>query len=179
MVTVGSSRRRTETGDDPDRPTYVAGAQASGRGLEPSRQRGCASVNVAELMNDLPFTQHMGIEVLGAEDGEAVGELTLEREQTTVPDAPVAHGGVAYALADTVGGAAVISLHHRPTPTVDMRIDYHAPATGDLRAGAEVVRNGGSVATADVRGELDDGMHAASARGVFKTGGDRTGVWNG
>jgi len=134
-------------------------------------------VNVAELLNDLPFTRHMGIEVLRAADGEAVGELTLEREHTTVPEAPVAHGGVAYALADTVGGAAVISLHHRPTPTVDMRIDYHAPATDDLRADAEVVRNGGSVATADVRVETVGGTHVASARGVFKTGGDGLGVW--
>ena len=132
-------------------------------------------MNVAELLNDLPFTRHMGIEVVEAVDGHAVAELELGEEHTTVPSEPVAHGGVAYALADTVGGAAVISLHHRPTPTVDMRIDYHAPATDDLRAEAEVVRNGGSVATADVRVEMDDGTHVASARGVFKTDGSEDG----
>ncbi|MFB6194501.1 MAG: PaaI family thioesterase, partial [Halobaculum sp.] len=90
-------------------------------------------------------------------------------------DGPVAHGGVPYALADTAGGAAVISLHHRPTPTVDMRIDYHAPATADLRAEAEVIRDGKSVASTDVRVETVEGTHVASARGVFKTGGGEDG----
>ncbi|MEZ3115499.1 PaaI family thioesterase [Halobaculum sp. MBLA0147] len=135
-------------------------------------------MSVAALLNDLPFVQHMGIEVVEAADGHAVAELELAEEHTTVPSGPVAHGGVAYALADTVGGAAVISLHHRPTPTVDMRIDYHAPATDDLRAEADVVRDGGSVASADVRVESVDGTHVASARGVFKTGGsDDGGPW--
>ncbi|MFB6177104.1 MAG: PaaI family thioesterase [Halobaculum sp.] len=132
-------------------------------------------MSVADLLNDLPFVQHMGIEVVEAEDGHAVAELSLEREHTSVPEGPVAHGGVPYALADTAGGAAVISLHHRPTPTVDMRIDYHAPATDDLRAEAEVVRDGGSVASADVRIEDVEGTLVASARGVFKTGGGESG----
>jgi uncharacterized protein (TIGR00369 family) len=132
-------------------------------------------VSVADLLNGLPFVQHMGIDVVEAEDGHAVAELSLEREHTSVPEKPVAHGGVPYALADTAGGAAVISLHHQPTPTVDMRIDYHAPATDDLRAEAEVVRDGGSVASADVRIEDTEGTLVASARGVFKTGGGESG----
>lgn len=92
-----------------------------------------------------------------------------------MPGREIAHGGVTYALADTVGGAAVISLHHKPTPTVDMRIDYLAPATTDLRAEAEVVRDGRSVSTADVRVEGADGTHVADARGTFKTGGGEDG----
>jgi uncharacterized protein (TIGR00369 family) len=135
-------------------------------------------VTVADLMNQLPFVRHMEIEVVEAEDGHAVAELPLSREHTSVPDEPVAHGGVPYALADTTGGAAVISLHHRPTPTVDMRMDYHAPATDDLRAEAEVVRDGGSVARADVRIEDVEGTLVATARGAFKTGGgDSGGPW--
>jgi uncharacterized protein (TIGR00369 family) len=132
-------------------------------------------VSVAPLLNQLPFVQLLDIEVVEAADGHAVAELSLAEKHTSVPDEPVAHGGVPYALADTAGGAAVISLHHRPTPTVDMRIDYHAPATDDLTAEANVVRDGGSVASADVRIEDVDGVHVASARGVFKTGGGESG----
>ena len=134
-------------------------------------------MTVADLLNGLPFVQHMGIEVTEAAEGYAVAELELREQHTSVPDGPVAHGGVPYALADTAGGAAVISLHHRPTPTIDMRIDYHAPATDDLRAEAEVIRDGSAVASADVRIDDADGTHVASARGVFKTGGDSSGPW--
>ena len=135
-------------------------------------------MTVADLLNELPFVQHMGIEVTEASDGHAAAQLELREHHTSVPDGPVAHGGVPYALADTVGGAAVISLHHQPTPTIDMRIDYHAPATDDLLAEAEVIRDGSDVASADVRIEQPDGTHVASARGTFKTdGGDDDNPW--
>lgn len=127
------------------------------------------AVSVTTIVNELPFVQLLGIEIEEACDGHAAGRLELDADHYSAPG--VAHGGVPYALADTVGGAAVISLHHQPTPTVDMRIDYHAPARDDLLADAEVVRDGGSIASADVRIEQPDGTHVASARGTFKTGG--------
>ena len=137
-------------------------------------------MTVADLLNGMPFADLLDIDVVEAADGRAVAELPLREEHSSVPGREIAHGGVTYALADTVGGAAVISLHHKPTPTVDMRIDYLAPATTDLRAEAEVVRDGRSVATADVRVEGADGTHVADARGTFKTGGGEAGgAWGG
>ncbi|WP_313692001.1 PaaI family thioesterase [Halorarum halobium] len=132
-------------------------------------------MSVADLLNGMPFADLLGIEVVEATDGYAEAELPLREEHSSVPGREIAHGGITYALADTVGGASVISLHHKPTPTVDMRIDYLAPATTDLRAEAEVVRDGRSVATADVRIEDVDGTHVADARGTFKTGGGEDG----
>ncbi|QZP36971.1 PaaI family thioesterase [Halobaculum magnesiiphilum] len=128
-------------------------------------------MSVADLLNGMPFADHMGIDVVEAADGRAVVELPMHEDLSSVPGRKIAHGGVTYALADTAAGAAVISLHHKPTPTVDMRMDYLAPATTDLRAEATVVRDGGSVATAEVRIEDVDGTHVANARGTFKTGG--------
>lgn len=128
-------------------------------------------MNVVDLLNRMPYTDLLGVDVVEAAEGAAVAELPLREEHSSVPGRTVAHGGVTYALADTVGGAAVISLHRKPTPTVDMRMDYLAPATTDLRAEAEVVRDGGSVATAEVRIEDVEGTHVADARGTFKTGG--------
>ncbi|WP_129114584.1 PaaI family thioesterase [Halegenticoccus tardaugens] len=128
-------------------------------------------MSLPELLTAMPYCDHLGIEVTVAEDGYAEGSLDLAAEHSSVPGRVVAHGGVPYALADTIGGAAVISLHRAPTPTVDMRIDYLAPARANLVAEAEVVRDGGSVAVADVTVRDDGGARVANARGVYKTGG--------
>ena len=89
----------------------------------------------------------------------------------------VAHGGVTYALADTIGGAAALSAN--VAVTVDMRIDHLAPAAGGtLRAEADLVRNGDSVATVDVTD--DEGTAIATARGTYKTGGSEgDSAWRG
>lgn len=123
------------------------------------------------LFDELPFANRLGIEMESAADGEAVGTLELEEHHSSVPWKTVAHGGVTYSLADTVGGAAVFSLNRKPTPTVDMRIDYLSPGTDLLRAEAEVVRDGGSVAVVSVDVTDGDGEIVADARGVYKTGG--------
>lgn len=137
-------------------------------------------MSLASFLTQMPYARHLGIEVTEADDGYAEGRLSLEREHSSVPGGGVAHGGVAYSLADTVGGAAVMSLHWAPTPTVDMRIDYLAPGTDDLVAEAEVVRNGDSVAVASVSVRDVTGTHVADARGVFKTGQpDGGSAWDG
>lgn len=129
-------------------------------------------MGVEWLFEHMPFAEHLGIEVTAAEDGHAEGHLQLDEVHSSNPEHMVAHGGVAYALADTLGGAAVISVVQDVTPTVDMRIDYLAPATGDrLEASADVERIGNSVATVDVVVTDGEGTDVATARGVYKTGG--------
>ena len=124
----------------------------------------------------MPFNDHLGIELLEAEDGRAVGRLELAAEHSSNPETLVAHGGVTYALADTVGGAAAVSVNHAVTPTVDMRIDYLAPATGrELLAEASLVRNGDGVATVEVEVTDGDGTVVATANGTYKTGGSEGG----
>lgn len=123
-------------------------------------------------LDRLPFAQFLGMEILEAGDGRAVGRLELAEEHTSNPESGIAHGGVPYALADTVAGAAVSTLNEGVTPTVDMRIDYLRPSVGsELRAAAEVVRNGNNVATVEVEVTNDAGDVVARARGTFKTSG--------
>lgn len=125
----------------------------------------------------LPFADLLGIEITNAEDGHARGHIDLSEKHSSNPNAMIAHGGVAYSLADTVGGAAAISVAEGVTPTVDMRIDYLAPATdGRIEAVAEVRRLGGSVAVVDIEVTDGDGEHVATARGTYKTGGNRSGT---
>lgn len=131
-------------------------------------------MDLADVMTEMPYCQHLGIEVTAAADGHAEGRLELEDHHSSVPGASVAHGAVVHGLADTVAGAAVISLHYRPTPTIDIRFDHLSPARGDLHAEADVRKDGDTVAVADVRVTHEDAL-VATARGTFKTTGDTDG----
>jgi len=138
-------------------------------------------MDLTDLFNGMPFNDHIGLQLLEAEDGHAVGELTLDDEHSSNTETMVAHGGVTYALADTVAGAAAVSSNYAVTPTVNMRIDYLAPATGGtLRAEADLLRDGDSLATAEVDVTDGDGTVVATARGTYKTGGGRgASAWRG
>jgi uncharacterized protein (TIGR00369 family) len=132
-------------------------------------------MEIEAVFEQIPFAAELGIELDEVSDGHAEGRLPLREEHSSNPERTIAHGGVTYSLADTVGGAAVVSKSESVSPTIDMRMDYLAPATGDLRAVADVVRFGGSVATVDIEvydttAEEND-RHVATARGVYKTGG--------
>ena len=62
------------------------------------------------------------------------------------------HGGVMAALIDTAGCYAVCAHTGKAVATVDMRIDYHLPATGpDLIARSEFLHRGKSLSTSEVR----------------------------
>jgi uncharacterized protein (TIGR00369 family) len=136
-------------------------------------------MDLSELFDGMPFTDHLGVELVEAADGHAVGRLELAPEHSSNPDGMIAHGGVTAALADTIGGAAAVSANGGVTPTIDMRVDYLAPATGGtLHAEAEVVRNGSNVATVEVDVTDDDGTDIATATGTFKVGGgDGDSAW--
>ncbi len=135
----------------------------------------------AEMFDRMPFSDLLGIEMVEIGDGHATGTLELSAEHSSSPTRTIAHGGVTYALADTVGGAAVIGANGTVTPTIDMRIDYLEPATGGtLRAEATVVKNGNSVATVEVTIEDDDGCVIATAHGTYKSGGgEGASAWRG
>lgn len=81
-----------------------------------------------------------------------------------------AHGGVIGALIDTAADYAVAAKLGRAVPTVDLRVDFHAPARpGDLRARARVVRLGGTLAVAEAEAYDADGRMVASGRGTYFT----------
>ncbi|SFR74430.1 uncharacterized domain 1-containing protein [Halogeometricum rufum] len=128
-------------------------------------------MDVEEFFESMPFARLLGVEVTEAADGHAEGRIEMREELSWNADRVMAHGGVTFTLADTVGGAALVSEVDQPVPTIDLRIDYLEAGTGDLFAEADVVRLGGDVGTVDVEVyAADDDTHVASARGVYKTG---------
>ena len=124
-----------------------------------------------QLVNSMPFAEHLGIEVTEVGDGHAEGRLSVGDHLRSSNNGEVVHGGGTYALADTVGGAAVISLSRDVSPTVDMRIDYLAPVTDDITATADVIRYGSDLAMVRIRIHDEDDNRVATAQGTYKTGG--------
>ena len=132
-------------------------------------ERDGVSMEITEYFNSSPFRELLDIEVTEAADGHADGRLDLSAKHSSSPTGMVAQGGVQFTLADTLGGAAAVSVEGRPTPTIDMRIDYLSPATTDLVGEADVVRYS-STAVAEVYVEDVDGKPVARAVGVYKVG---------
>lgn len=128
-------------------------------------------MDIEAFFESMPFADLLGIEVVEATDGHAEGRVTMRDELSWNADELLAHGGVTFTLADTVGGAALVSVVDQPVPTIDMRIDYLSAGTGDLYATADVVRVGGDVGVVDVEVTASSsGETLADARGVYKTG---------
>ena len=128
-------------------------------------------MDIETFFENMPFADLLGIEVTTVEDGHAEGRIEMREELSWNEDRVRAHGGVTFTLADTVGGAALVSLVDQPVPTIDMRIDSLEAGTGDLYAEADVVREGGDIGVADVDVfAADDDTQIADARGVYKTG---------
>lgn len=127
-------------------------------------------MDIEEFFEGMPFADLLGIEVTEAEDGHAEGWIEMREELSWNQDEIMAHGGVTFTLADTVGGAALVSLVDQPVPTIDMRMDYLNAGTGNLHAEADVVRCGSDVGVVDVDVYAEDDTQLADARGVYKTG---------
>lgn len=126
-------------------------------------------MDVRARFNDRhPFDDFLGINVTEVGDGTVEGRLELEAHHSLSEEMILAHGAVPFALADTLSAAALASVEGNPGPTIDVRIDYLRPATGDLEGSAEVVRYGDD--TGVVEAEItQDGSPVAATRGVYKT----------
>ncbi|KAA9396228.1 PaaI family thioesterase [Haloarcula sp. CBA1130] len=127
-------------------------------------------MDIEAFFENMPFADLLDIEITTVDNGHAEGHIEMREDLSWNEEQIMAHGGVTFTLADTVGGAALVSLVEQPVPTIDMRIDYLEAGTGDLRAEADVVRNGGDVGVVSVEVYAEDGAQVADARGVYKTG---------
>jgi len=87
------------------------------------------------------------------ERGRMVLSIPFDEKLTNI-DGRTIHGGVAATLIDTAGGIAQRTAFEDPlsggVATVNLTANYLRPATGDLRAEAEVVRSGGSIGVSDM-----------------------------
>jgi uncharacterized protein (TIGR00369 family) len=77
------------------------------------------------------------------------------------------HGGVIAAMCDIAAHAAVAVRLGDFAPTIDLRVDYLAPARGDLVATGKLLRLGRSIGRSDVEITDSSGKLVAVGRAVF------------
>lgn len=127
-------------------------------------------MDVRERFNErYPFGEHLGVEVTHVGDGYVEGKIELEDHHSLSESTRLAHGAVPFGLADSLSAAALASVEGNPGPTLDVRIDYLRPATGDVYGEAEVVRYGEDTGVVEVDLTDEDGTLLARTRGVYKT----------
>jgi len=108
-----------------------------------------AGANVQSIFDKANFIRELGVSVTAAGDGWCETVLTV-REQHRQQHGYV-HAGVLATMADhTAGGACRSVSGERDVITVEFKINFFRPATGEhLRCRAQVLRAGQSIIVAE------------------------------
>lgn len=126
---------------------------------------------VRALMLKHPYHRWLGLKLIALRD-DAIEIDVPWRDEWAVEfdDRRVAHGGIVAALVDIAANWALVRRTRRTVPTIDLRVDYHAPALpGDLVARGQVIKFGSRFATAEAQVFDRSGRLIASGRGTFLT----------
>lgn len=123
-----------------------------------------------QLLQRPRYHQFLNVSLEAAEEGYVKLKLPFREELLGDEADSYIHGGVLAALIDIAGDFALITLHGKGLPTVDLRVDYLRPARKeDLFATATVVKNGRSLGIADIVLENAAGQKIAVGRGLYST----------
>ena len=124
-----------------------------------------------------PFHGELGAELVeaDAETGRSIVRLPYRPGFDNAPDPEEAaiHGGVIASLVDLATGYSIaLKTDGRGGPSVDIRVDYLAPARRTaLTAHATVVKIGRNIGVADASIYADNGRLVASGRQTCFLGG--------
>ncbi len=116
-----------------------------------------------------PYNSWLGLAVtaIGADSIEMTAKW---REEWVVnPAGGYTHGGILAALVDVVADYAIAAKNGAPVPTVDLRVDYHRAARGDMKCVGKLVRLGSQFTTAEAYVYDAGGALCASGRGTYFT----------
>jgi len=116
-----------------------------------------------------PYHQWLGLEVLAVGDGRIELSAHWRPEWVVNPAGGYTHGGILAALVDLTADWALVSSTGKGVPTIDLRVDYHRPAKGNLRAVGQVIKFGKQFSVAEAQIFDGDDKLVASGRGVYST----------
>lgn len=122
------------------------------------------------LADASPFIRHCQMEVISADASAGVVKMRMPLLPHLRRDASVAqfHGGPVASLIDTAGDFAVALAVGGGVPTINFRVDYLRPSSGDhLLAVATARRVGRTVGVADVDVFDDQGRLTAIGRATY------------
>ncbi len=116
-----------------------------------------------------PYHQWLGLQVAEVADGAITLTAKFRDEWVVNPDGGYIHGGILAALVDLGADWALVSHTGKGVPTIDLRVDYHRPARGDLKVVGKVIKTGRQVSVAEASVFDGEGRLVASGRGVYAT----------
>lgn len=115
-----------------------------------------------------PYNSWLRLRAVAASAVGVEFELQARPEFVSTPERQIIHGGVLAALVDAAAIYAVIAASGNVHTTIDLRVDYHAPAeVGLLRVKGAIIRLGKTITCAEARVESAAGKLVASGRGNF------------
>jgi uncharacterized protein (TIGR00369 family) len=131
---------------------------------------GISLEQVQALVTRAPYHQWLGLKVVAVHDDGVELKATWREEWVVNPDRGYTHGGVLATLIDLGADWAMVRRTGRGVPTINLHVDYHAPAMpGDLTIRGKIVRMGGQFSTAEAQVFDQEGKLLASGRGTYLT----------
>jgi uncharacterized protein (TIGR00369 family) len=125
---------------------------------------------LAAMVENCAFHVWLGVKLVSLDETGIAIRMPWRAEFVSDPDRGYAHGGVLASLIDLAADYAVAARLGRGVPTIDMRVDYHRAAMpGPLIARAQVIKVGGTLATAEARVFDERDELIASGRALFFT----------
>jgi acyl-CoA thioesterase len=123
-------------------------------------------------MPDVGFRKWLGINYDAMEDGHAEISLAITDDMRNQRD--VVQGGVIASVIDvamgTAAGGGNYDTRKRPLATLELKVNYLAPATGDtMSATADVIRMGSRAIVVKCDVFRGDGELCATGLGTFMT----------
>lgn len=129
-------------------------------------------MNIQEIEQKLlngPFHQWLGLRVASAEEGELVLKATFREEWVVNPAGGYIHGGILATLVDLAADWALVAWTGKGVPTLNLHVDYHRPARGDLTVKARVIKRGKLASSAEAWVYDSEDRLVASGRGLYAT----------
>ncbi len=111
-----------------------------------------------------PFPALLGIEIEKLEEGRA--SLTLKCREELTQGMGYLHGGVLTALCDTSVAVALFTLIEEEDKilTIELKVNFLAPASGDIRSQAKIIHKGRRTAVGEV--DITDKAGVLLAKGL-------------
>ncbi|BES85422.1 thioesterase [Pectobacterium araliae] len=116
-----------------------------------------------------PYHQWLGLKVLRAGEGEIELSAAFRDEWIVNPAGGYIHGGILATLVDLAADWALVAFTGKGVPTLNLHVDYHRPAKGDLTVKAKVIKRGKLASSAEAWVYDAEGRLVASGRGLYAT----------
>lgn len=116
-----------------------------------------------------PFHQWLGLKVQQVAEGEITLRVPFRDEFVVNPAGGYIHGGILATLIDLAADWALVAWTGKGVPTLNVHVDYHRPARGDLTVKAKVIKRGKLASSAEAWIYDAENRLVASGRGLYAT----------